>query len=226
MELIGACIFDKDGTVIDTEGSTEKARRKAIESFGGSADAYTTLLHNSLLGMNAEDMFRHVQAKTGITVGFKTFIALYREISQEILEKDGIKVIEGAICLIESLKRAGIKVAIATGAGKNSTALSLEKAGLSGIFDTIVTSDQVRRGKPYPDTFQKAAVDLGIRRLRCAVVGDGPNDIIAGKRAGMRTILFNPNAIQHTYPMGVLERPDHTVSRLTDAKRFLLPPVK
>ena len=59
--------------------------------------------------------------------------------------------------------------AIATGSAMPGASRTLAAAGLSGLFDVILTPDAVEHGKPAPDMFLKAAELLGASPDRCVV---------------------------------------------------------
>ena len=63
-------------------------------------------------------------------------------------------------------------------------------AGLDGIFDVIISSDEVGRGKPARDVFLETARRLGVAPGACAVVEDSGYGVTAAQRAGMRCIAI------------------------------------
>lgn len=219
-----AVIFDKGNTLLKTEEIALRARQQTINGFYGRGEDYTFSLHQELLGVPAQPMFNRIRNMVPSSVDFEMFIEAYRETYMKMYEDEGIETMEGAVPLLLKLKTAGLRLAIATGASKPSTDYTLKRAGIYEYFDAIATSDQVERGKPHPDIFLKAAADLGTHPLRCAAVGDGVNDILGAKRAGMMAILYEvyPD-IPTVFPEGAPERPDHTVTRLSDVSRILLP---
>ncbi len=60
--------------------------------------------------------------------------------------------------------------------------------GLADYIDVRVTKEQVREGKPAPETFLKAAEQLALAPEYCAVVEDAVHGVQAGKAAGMSVI--------------------------------------
>ena len=54
-----------------------------------------------------------------------------------------------------------------------------------GLFDRILTADEVGKGKPSPDIYLEAARQIGIDPARSIVFEDVISGAIAGKRAGM-----------------------------------------
>lgn len=223
MPVVEAVVFDKDDTLLNTERLNLVARQQTIMEFGGDPKSYTVTLHRELLGTSAHDMFVQIKSRIALAADFDTFLERYRKIYMSVYEEKGIETMEGAIPLLQELKSAGLRLAVATGAGKLSTDYTLKKAGIDGYFDVITTSDQVQRGKPHPDIFLRAAENLGVNPLRCAAVGDGINDIIGAKRAGMLAILYEVYPeIPTIFPQGIEERPDFTVTKLSTISQILL----
>jgi HAD superfamily hydrolase (TIGR01509 family) len=62
---------------------------------------------------------------------------------------------------------------------------TLEAIGFKDFFPVIVTTEQVQRGKPFPDMFLEAAKRMGVPANECLVLEDSPAGIEAAKAAGM-----------------------------------------
>ena len=62
---------------------------------------------------------------------------------------------------------------------------TLEVIGFKDFFPVIVTSEQVNRGKPFPDIFLEAAKRMGVPPNECLVLEDSPAGIEAAMAAGM-----------------------------------------
>ena len=48
----------------------------------------------------------------------------------------------------------------------------------------------VKKGKPEPDIYLKAASELGLKPEECIAVEDSPNGIISAYRAGCRAVMI------------------------------------
>jgi len=59
---------------------------------------------------------------------------------------------------------------------------------LEGVFQTIVTSEDVPNPKPHPATYLKAVENLGFKPSECVAFEDSPNGIKSAKEAGLRVI--------------------------------------
>jgi len=79
------------------------------------------------------------------------------------------------------------------------------------LFDYAVTGDHVKRGKPHPDPYLKAAEGLGLRPRECIVVENAPLGIESAKRAGMFCV-----ALTTSLPREYLKRADVVVDSLED----------
>jgi beta-phosphoglucomutase-like phosphatase (HAD superfamily) len=60
--------------------------------------------------------------------------------------------------------------------------------GLREHFDVVVTADDVRRGKPHPEVYLRAAAGLGVDPSACVVFEDAVVGVQAARAAGMRVI--------------------------------------
>lgn len=91
----------------------------------------------------------------------------------------------GAVEFLESMRRAGVKLGIATSNNREIAEATLNARNLAGFFDSVRTSCEVAAGKPAPDVYLKVADDLRVSPGECLVFEDVPNGILAGKNAGM-----------------------------------------
>ena len=92
----------------------------------------------------------------------------------EVLQRDGVSVYESTVQMIHDLKKAGIKVGVAS-SSKNCEAV-LEAAGLMPLIETrvdgVVSAEMGLKGKPEPDIFTTAAANLGVKPHNAIVVED------------------------------------------------------
>jgi phosphonatase-like hydrolase len=101
-------------------------------------------------------------------------------------------------------------VALNTGFSRDITQVILNRLGWldGGIVDFSVTSDEVKRGRPYPDMIQLLMARSGIREpRRVAKVGDAPADLQEGHNAGCGLVI---GVTQGTHRRAELECFPHT----------------
>lgn len=84
------------------------------------------------------------------------------------------------------LKSLGVKLAIATELPSVLYTPALQSNGILQLFDTICSTDEVKRGKEYPDVFLLAAERLGVSSKDCIVFEDVAPAVKSSKNAGMK----------------------------------------
>ncbi len=96
----------------------------------------------------------------------------------------------GAVSLFEKAQKKGIKIAIATSAGKDNMAWYKKWFSLSSYFsdDLIITDDNRRAGKPDPAIYLDTLSALGLEGDECIVFEDTKSGILSASRAGITTI--------------------------------------
>jgi phosphonatase-like hydrolase len=122
---------------------------------------------------------------------------------------------EGVSSTFQQLKARGIKVAVNTGFSRPITDPLLHRLGWikNDLLDCSVTSDEVARGRPYPDLIFEAMKRTGVSDASKVVkVGDTAVDIQEGKAAGcgitvaVTTGAFSSTVLQQENPSYLIEQ--------------------
>ena len=145
----------------------------------------------------------------------------------EILEEREAKAAQaslpnrGAEKCVCALRKRQITVGILTRNRLKSVKKALEKFEKVTIddFDAIITRE-VSLPKPHPDGVIKSAGQMGLSPEELLVVGDFRFDVIAGKRAGAKTVLLTNGGESVMAPDD--PQPDHNISHLEDLPALLL----
>ena len=66
---------------------------------------------------------------------------------------------------------------------------SLDAVGISGLFDVILTLDDVEAGKPAPDGYLQAIALLGVDAARCVAYEDSTTGMDSARAAGIPTVV-------------------------------------
>ena len=183
--MIKYIIFDKDGTLLDTETLFKRAWVEVGEQWGleNIEDMY-----ESIMGNNGEFIIQKLYA----TYPDKDCRAYYNARMARAMElfDEGISLKAGCAEILQFAKDNGISVAIATSTTKERAEKNLKRLGLFECFDAVVTGDMVERSKPEPDIFLEAAKRIGARKDECIVCEDSYNGLLAAKASGMRPIFI------------------------------------
>jgi beta-phosphoglucomutase-like phosphatase (HAD superfamily) len=82
-----------------------------------------------------------------------------------------------------------LPMAVGTGGYHRLAWKTMDILGLDKYFDILVSTDDVARPKPFPDTFLKCAEMMGVEPSVCEVFEDAQLGIQAAKAAGMMATL-------------------------------------
>ena len=96
------------------------------------------------------------------------------------------EILPGSLAFIKELKNANIRVAI--GSASKNTPMILERVGILELFDAVADGNIVRKAKPDPEVFIKAAEMVGIKPGECVVFEDAVAGVQAALNAGMMCI--------------------------------------
>jgi HAD superfamily hydrolase (TIGR01509 family) len=212
-----------DGTLLDTEAAHRPAMAAAAELMGFELpDA----LFLSLVGVHRDENWRALAAHYGPDFSVERFYEAADRLFEESLAAQ-IPLRPGATPLLEALKAAGMPLGLATSTASPEAQNRLARAGLLPLFDTVVTSSDIRHPKPAAEPFLLAAERLGVRPAHCVAIEDSPNGLRSAHAAGMAAILV-PDLIPATaetrpLAVAVLDSLD-AVSALLAAARDQAPP--
>ncbi|MFL2582598.1 MAG: HAD family hydrolase [Flavobacteriales bacterium] len=178
-----AFIFDLDGTLADTMSVHYKACQLVCNRNG--FDFPEDYFYQEA-GKPTLEVFRNLILKLGIK-GIDG-----NELGQE-KEKKFLELIPSVkpvkfVSQIAKKYKGKIPMAIGSGGQRNTVELTLTAIGFDDFFDSIVTCDDVEYHKPHPETFLKAALEMGVEPHECVVFEDGDPGLEAAKTAGMMTI--------------------------------------
>src|SRR5882724_11073802 len=101
----------------------------------------------------------------------------------------GLPLKSGAIELLDALQAAECPMAIVTSSSQRTADSHLTLAGIRHRFETILTRDDVVRGKPSPDLYLLAASRFGLKPEVCVAVEDSNHGVAAAHAAGAITIM-------------------------------------
>jgi len=178
-KLYKGYIFDCDGTVAHSMPIHYAAWRQTAEENG---ILMTEELFYSLGGVPTTRIVEILNEKFGTNLDPEE---VARRKEAVYLENMGnMQPIEEVAAFARKVAKFA-KVSIASGGYLPVVLETLEAIGFKDFFPVIVTTEQVSRGKPFPDMFLEAAKRMGVPPNECLVLEDSPAGIEAAKAAGM-----------------------------------------
>ncbi|AOT69300.1 beta-phosphoglucomutase [Geosporobacter ferrireducens] len=187
--MIRAVIFDLDGVITETSRQHFQAWKAVAYMIGVEIDS---TVNESLKGVSREESLKIILKYGGILDKYskeemeKLCFCKNEYYKQLISQFTPANVFEGVVEMFEYLRGKGIKIAIGS-ASHNAPAL-ISAMALEPYIDYIVDPGDVKRGKPAPDIFLKAASALGVKPSECIGVEDAVAGVEAIKAAGMYAI--------------------------------------
>ena len=192
--MIKAVIFDKDGTLHDTEKVYHRAWHEAARQTGVPRIAEFVAICTGTNFARTEELWQEFY---GDAFAFRPFWELRNALYDDLIAREGLPVKQGAYELLDYLKNNGYQIALATSTNAPRVERHLIQSDMKKYFDAVVTGDTVRCGKPAPDIFLIAAERIGIDPACCMGVEDSFNGVRAVKAAGMYTVMV-PDMIAPT----------------------------
>ena len=170
-------LFDLDGVLIDSTPAVARVWSRWAAEHGFDPETVVRLAH----GRPSRTTIRELLPNADLD-------REDREVERREMEDlEGVVLLPGARELLRNLPPD--RWTIATSCTRPLAEVRLRATGLP-IPATIVTSSDVKIGKPDPEPYLKAAAKLGFAPADCVVVEDAPAGVRAGKAAGARVIAF------------------------------------
>ncbi len=174
-----------DGTVIDSTQMDYEAWQKAMREYDAELP-YEDYI--AKLGAKSSEIAREYLDISDEEID--ALISRREEYFKQIVDEKGLSFLPHVEQLLQQLRNAHLKTALATGANAEKLQFIFDKLPLRQYFDVFVTADDVSQGKPDPEVFLQAARKLGVTPASCVVMEDAANGLEAAKKGGMRCIAL------------------------------------
>src|SRR6266478_6876363 len=174
-----ALLFDLDGVLVDSTPAVARVWHGWAVEHGFDPETVVRIAH----GRPSRTTIREFLPGSDTDIDRED-----REVERREMEDlDGVVLLPGARQLLNILPPE--RWTIATSCTRPLAEVRLRAAGLP-IPKTLITSSDVKIGKPDPEPYLKAAAKLGFAASDCIVVEDASAGVRAGKTAGARVIAF------------------------------------
>lgn len=185
-------IFDFDGLILDTETPIYHAWRECYEEHGHELPIETFA---QCVGTDFADYdpAKELERLIDRELDWKPLNEKRRHRVQQMLDDDP-QPMPGVSELLREAAEAGLPCAIASSSPRVWVAPWIERLQLSHHFSHIVTVDDVKRPKPSPELFTRAAERLELAPEQLVVLEDSWNGLLAARAAGIPCVVV-PNAI-------------------------------
>ena len=204
---IKAVIFDCDGVLVDSEPISCNAWRPVFKRMFG-VDIGTDF--KAVIGMNFKDAINYFLDQHSLK-GDIYEIVKAKEEEYFNSGKGNLKSFTGTVDFIEKILSLNLKTAVASSGTHEKIGFNLKESGLLKYFDTVISCEDVKRGKPEPDLFLAAAEKLDTPPENCIVIEDSLLGVRGAKKGGMYCI-----GIANSFPKEKLKEADMVVENLME----------
>ena len=179
--MIQAIITDFDGTLVDTFEANLKAYQIAFSEVGVKLAAEK---YRECFGLRS-DRFMEAMGITDLNMCNRI-----REAKKDCYPRffDYLRPNVALIDLIASFRQLGGKTAIASTARKENLMNVLHYLGIVGLFDMILTGQDVKKGKPSPEIYDKAMEKLQVSPSCTLIFEDSEVGVLAARSSGAHVI--------------------------------------
>ncbi|MBC7755354.1 MAG: HAD-IA family hydrolase [Bdellovibrio sp.] len=186
--MIATLLFDLDGTLVDTAPDLAHALNLQLKRHGKAALPYESIRPFASHGSRGL-----VGLGFGLTPEDDNFIEMrdeYLSIYNTVFTRSPV-LLPGIADLLQAIENKGLKWGIVTNKPRRFTTGLIESMGLDieNRAACVVCGDDAPQPKPSPATLLMACEQIGVKPQNCMYVGDAKRDVIAGKAAGMQTVV-------------------------------------
>jgi beta-phosphoglucomutase len=181
--MLKGVVFDFDGVIVDSHPAHIRAWKSFLSSVGKTVSEEQ--LHFVLDGRKRDEILRHFLGTLD-----DERIAEYGHRKEQCFwdEAGSVQTVEGVRNFLEDLQGAGVAISIASSASRTRVDFLLDQLDLRKYFQAIVTGDEVKKGKPDPSVYLRAAKALQQAPCELLAFEDAISGVKSAKGAGMKCV--------------------------------------
>ncbi len=185
---VEAILFDFEGTLVDLQWNLQGAVQETLEMLKTlrfpiqrlQGMKYSTLMLEAVrmaqeIGQSAD----RVRERIG---------AIYDRFDEDALRRWTLR--DGSEDFLSALKTKGIKIGLVSNVGRKALDKAILKLDLHPFFNVVVSRNDVQFMKPSGEGLRLALSRLRVIHDKALYVGDGLDDILAAKAAGVKVIII------------------------------------
>ncbi len=184
--MIKLCIFDMDGTLVNTINTIAHFGNTALDRFG--LEAIPTDDYKLMVGNGSDVLVQRMLAKHGKTMEeYKDLHPYY----VKTYDNDFMYLTEpydGIIDTLEALQECGIKCAVLSNKDDSTAKKVSDELFEGGLIDLCLGARPGVPLKPEPDAVHEIIEHFGVSKDECLYIGDTATDIKTAKNAGLYSI--------------------------------------
>jgi len=194
LPTIAGVALDMDGLLFDTESLYWQVGQTVLQRRGHQ---FTRILQQRMMGRVGAAALQEMVDHHGLTESAVNLLAESDLIFESLLD-DKVPPMPGLDRLIDALRKSGLPFGVATSSQRKFATRILGPMPWYQELSFILTGDDVRRGKPHPEIYERAAAAIDISPANMLVLEDSGNGSAAGVAAGA-IVISVPNECTHDH---------------------------
>jgi len=191
-----AILFDLDGVIVNSEDAWLSSLNTALEYFNNNPISLEEF-NEKYWGNDVNDTLKKLGLPDeAVNIVNKAYLNNINKVT----------IFPDVIDTLYKLKK--YKKGLITNTPKKSALSLLTKFNILKYFNIVVTSDDVKFGKPHPEIIEKACKLLNVKPFEAIIIGDTISDIKAGRSIGSTVIGIKIDA-------------DYYINRISDILKIL-----
>ncbi|MEM4389225.1 MAG: HAD family hydrolase [Candidatus Micrarchaeia archaeon] len=180
MPRFRAILFDWDGTLFDSTRACYEVYQEILPRFGVPPFSFEEFRQSFIAD------YRKFYLKKGVPAARLPEVDdAWRQAFAE--REDEISIFPFVQGLLTRLYNGDVRLALVSNGDGYRVRSELARHAIFDAFHCVVTKDEVAEFKPSPEGVRYALCALGVEPASALYVGDMAEDILAGKKAGVRT---------------------------------------
>jgi beta-phosphoglucomutase len=182
-----AVIFDFDGVILETSNQLFLGFKEVFLKFNID---YTENDFNQNYGRRTKEHIKIILENNNIFVSDIDLenLVLERDIFYRNLCSNKLELLPGVRTLLDELKNNSIIIGLGTSTHRLNIEFFMKILDLEKYFSFTLCGNEVLRGKPDPEVYNKVCQGLGVNPLNCIGIEDTGNGVLALKNAGCKAI--------------------------------------
>lgn len=181
--MLKAVLFDMDGVIVDTEPLHRKAYHKMFHDVGIYVNED---LYASFTGQSTINICKRLVKHFDLNQSPEDLVALKRKHYKYLFENDDeLDLIDGVLDLIKDYHSNNVTLVVASSASMHGINQIFERFDLNQYFSGKFSGADLKKSKPHPEIFIKAAEHTGFKKEECMVIEDSTNGLKAAYAAGI-----------------------------------------
>ena len=197
--MLKAVLFDMDGVIVDTEPLHRKAYHQMFDDVNINVDED---LYASFTGQSTINICKRLVDHFNLNEAPEELVSLKRKHYKIFFKNDDLELIDGVLDRIQDYHSNDVKLVVASSASMQGIKQIFERFDLNQYFSAKFSGADLKKSKPHPEIFIKAAESTGFSKSECLVIEDSTNGIKAAHSAGIYCVGFkSPHSSHQDYSL-------------------------